>query len=203
MTDYDDYFPQVSEDDVIFNSKLEHLYNHEFGEGRFFQVVFSNQDETHIKLASRTLLKIVYIKEKDDIEGIEIIKAVSGKDKERVKFSKFNLQQLKCFLDFLNSIDLKGVSERRISLADEILDDETKKKIETLLSGDDGGEVISDLLSKGLITNQDLVNTGYRKLQLEEFRKLLNEDYLGEYKEKINVTTQCKLTKKKLDRVLA
>jgi len=186
MSNHDDYIPQVSEDDVIFNSKLEHLYNHEFGEGRFFQVVFSNQDETHIKLASRTLLKIVYIKEKDDIEGIEIIKAVSGKDKERVKFSKFNLQQLKCFLDFLNSIDLKGVSERRISLADEILDDETKRKIETLLSGDDGGKVISDLLSKGIITNQDLVNTGYRKLQLEEFRKLLNENYLNEYKQIIN-----------------
>jgi len=58
MSNHDDYIPQVSEDDVIFNSKLEHLYNHEFGEGRFFQVVFSNQDETHIKLASRTLLKI-------------------------------------------------------------------------------------------------------------------------------------------------
>jgi len=89
-------------------------------------------------------------------------------------------------LDFLNSIDLKGVSERRISLADEILDDETKRKIETLLSGDDGGKVISDLLSKGIITNQDLVNTGYRKLQLEEFRKLLNENYLNEYKQIIN-----------------
>ncbi len=182
MTDINNYLPTVTENDVIFNSKLEHLYNHEFGDGRFFQVVFSNQDETHIKLASRTLLKIVYIKEKDDIEGIEIIKAVSGSDKERVKFSKFNLQQLKCFLDFLNSIDLKGVSERRISLADDILDDDTKKKIETLLSGDDGGELVGDLLRKGLITNQDLVNTGYRKLQLEQFRKLLHENHLEEYK---------------------
>lgn len=185
MNNPENYFNSVTEDDVIFNSKLEHLYNHEFGDGRFFQVVFSNQEETHIKLASRTLLKIVYIREKDDIEGIEIIKAVSGSEKEKVKFSKFNLQQLKCFLDFLNSIDLKGVSERRISLADEILDDEAKKKIETLLSGDNGGEVVGDLLKRGIITSQDLVNTGYRKVQLEEFRKLLKENYISEYKNKI------------------
>ena len=185
MEDFDNNFPPVSEEDVIFNSKLEHLYNHEFGDGRFFQAVFSNENETHIKLASRTLLKVVYIKEKDDIEGLEIIKAVSGNDKERVKFSKFNLQQLRCFLDFINSIDLKGVSNRRISLADgelDILDDETKKKIITLLSGGDGGEIVRELLRKGLITNQDLVNTGYRKQQLEIFSRLLYKNYLPDYK---------------------
>jgi len=184
MSDQNDYYHDV-ENEVIFNSRLEHLYNHEFGDGRFFYVVFSNQEETHIRLASRTLLKVVYIKEKNDVEGIEIIKSVSGSDKERVKFSKFNLQQLRCFLDFLNSIDLKGVSERRIGLADEILDDATKRKIETLLSGEDGGEFVGDLLANGLISSQDLVNTGYRKLQLEEFRKLLYEDYLSAYKKKI------------------
>lgn len=86
MDDFDGYFPAVTEEEVIFNSKLEHLYNHEFGDGRFFQVVFSNEDETHIKLASRTLLKIVYIKEKNDIEGLEIIKSVSGKIKNGLNF---------------------------------------------------------------------------------------------------------------------
>jgi hypothetical protein len=91
MSDQNDYYHDV-ENEVIFNSRLEHLYNHEFGDGRFFYVVFSNQEETHIRLASRTLLKVVYIKEKNDVEGIEIIKSVSGSDKERVKFSKFNLQ---------------------------------------------------------------------------------------------------------------
>ncbi len=192
MDDFDDCFPAVTEEEVIFNLKLEHLYNHEFGDGRFFQVVFSNENETHIKLASRALLKIVYIKEKDDIEGLEIIKSVSGKNKERVKFSKFNLQQLRCFLDFINSIDLKGVSNRRISLADgslDILDNETKKKIATLLSSDDGGDIVRELLRDGLITNQDLVNTGYRKKQLDIFQKLLYEGYLPDYKIQIGKKT--------------
>jgi len=192
MDDFDGYTAPVTEDDVIFNSKLEHLYNHEFGDGRFFQVVFSDENETHIKLASRTLLKVVYIKEKDDIEGLEIIKTVSGKDKERVKFHKFNFQQLRCFLDFINSIDLKGVSNRRISLADgalDVLDKETKKKITTLLSSNDGGEIVSELLREGLITNQDLVNTGYRKQQLIIFKKLLHEGFLADYKSQIKKPT--------------
>lgn len=185
MAGLEDYPNQATEDDVIFNSKLEHLYNHDFGDGRFFQVVFSDARETHIKFAARTLIKIVYLGDKDDIEGIEIIKAITGKEKERVKLSKFNLQQLRTFLDFINTIDLKGVSDRRIGLADSTinkLDTETKRKLVTLLSGSEGGEVVRGLLQKGLITNQDLVNTGYRKQQLELFRRFLYEDALPEYK---------------------
>jgi len=175
----------VSEEDVILNSRLEHLYNHDFGSGRFFQVVFEDENEVHIKLAPKTLMKIIYIRDNDDIEGIEIVKIVSNTEKQKLAFSKFNFQQLKCFLEFINSLDLKSISERRITLADDsfdILDYETKKKITTLLSGNDGFDVIKDLLDDGLINNQDLVNTGYRKQQLEIFRKLLYEDYLQEYK---------------------
>ncbi|AXG74536.1 DUF4263 domain-containing protein [Flavobacterium arcticum] len=174
------------EDDVINNSKIEHLYNHDFGGGRFFQVVFSDNNETHIKLASKTLMKITYLKESDDIEGIEIVKAISGNEKERIKFSKFNLQQLTCFLDFIKNIDLKSISDRRITLADDSLnniDSKTKKQITTLLSGTEGLDVIKDSLDSGLITSQDLVNTGYRKQQLKIFEKLLNnKEYIVIYK---------------------
>lgn len=176
---------KITEDDVINNSKLEHLYNNDFGKGRFFQVVFSNKDETNIKLASKTLMKIIYFKEDDNIEGIEIIKVVEDIEKQKIKFSKFDLQQLKCFLEFINSLDLKSISNRRIVLAENsfnVLDKETKKKISTLLSGTEGTDIIKDLLDNGLITSQDLVNTGYRKQQLEIFRKLLDENYLQEYK---------------------
>lgn len=180
---------KATEDDVISNSKLEHLYNHDFGNGRFFQVVFSDKNETHIKLASRTLMKIVYLREKDNIEGIEIVKEVSGDEKQRIKFSKFDFQQLKSFLSFIDSIDLATINDRRIVLADnsfDVLDEETKKKIGTLLSGNDGGNLVKELLEDGIITNQDLVNTGYRKKQLEIFRRLLQEDtYLQEYKNEI------------------
>ena len=187
-----DFTPStLTDEDVILNSKLEHLYNHEFGDGRFFQVIFSDVNETHIKLAARTCLKVVYLKEKDDIEGFEIIKVVSNKEKERVKLSKFNLEQLTCFLEFIKELDFKDVTKRRISLADDelsVLDSETKAKITTLLSGEDGSDVVYELLDNGLITNQDLVNTGYRKYQLEIFDSLLNRNGLENYKIQIGKT---------------
>ncbi len=179
---------QPTEDDVIENSKLDHLYNHDFGGGRYFQVVFSDDKETHIQLAPRTLIKVIYVKEKDDIKGLEIVKYISSNEKQRIKFSDFNLQQLKMFLHFINSIDLKGISERRVRLPDDTLDDLddlTKRKLMTLLSGKEGSDVVKELLIEGLITNQDIVNTGFRKQQLETFRKLLYEDYLQKYKEDI------------------
>ena len=183
--------PPLTEEDVILNSKLEHLYNHEFKDGRFFQVIFSdeneneNENEIKIKLAARTCLKVVYLKDKDDIEGFEIIKVVSNKEKERVKLSKFNMEQLICFLELIKDLDFKGINKRRISLADDelsVLDADTKAKITTLLSGEDGSDVVYELLDKGLITNQDLVNTGYRKYQLELFESLLFRDGLANYK---------------------
>lgn len=182
--------PKPTDEEVIFHSKLEHLYNHEFGDARFFQVVFSDENEAQIKLAARTCLKVVYLKEKDDIEGLEIIKVVSGAAKERVKLSKFNLQQLNCFLEFINELDFKDINKRRISLADDelsVLDSETKSKITTLLTGEDGSDIVYELLNKGLITNQDLVNTGYRKHQLELFRSLLYQGGLQDYKEEIGL----------------
>ena len=177
--------PQPTEDDIISNSHLEQLYNHQFEQGRFFQVVFADEDECKIKVASRTMMKVVYIKEKDDIEAIELIKLINGKEKQRVKFSKFNIAQLKMFLDLIAKIDLKGVSERKIALAEnttDLIDEATRQKVATLLSGQDAGEFLQDLLDKGVVTGQDIVNTGYRKQQLEVFRKLLYEEYLNTYK---------------------
>jgi len=180
--------PAPTEEDIILNSKLEHLYNNDFGDGRFFKVIFSDENETQIQLAARTSLRVVYLKEKDDIEGFEIIKLVSGQEKQKVTLSKFNMEQLACFLAFIKDLDFKAVSKRRISLADDelsILDADTKSKIATLLSGEDGSDVVYELLDNGLITNQDLVNTGYRKLQLELFDSLLNKNGLDHYKTEI------------------
>ncbi|WP_077343684.1 Shedu immune nuclease family protein [Pseudocolwellia agarivorans] len=179
------YDLKPSEEDVIRNSRLETLYNHKFDKGRFFQVVFEDENEVHVKIAPRTMMKVVYIKDNDDIEGIKLCKVVSGEEKQSIEFTKFNLEQLKTFLLFIQELDLKGIAERRIKLADDsldILDSETKKKITTLLSGSDGGDLVRGLLSDGMITTQDLVNTGYRKSQLNIFNNLLNHNYLPQYK---------------------
>lgn len=177
---------KTSEEEVIWGSIPDRLYSHEFEKGRFFQVVHEDEKGFEIKLAPRTMLKAVYLNDKDDIEGIEIIKSVSGNDTERVKLSKFNFVQLKSFLAFISEIDLKGITERRLKIFDEQeLDIDTVKSIKTLLSKDGGSDIVESLINEGIITSKDIVNTSFRKKGLQIFKKLISEkgywkDYANE-----------------------
>ena len=165
-----------TEEDIIWGSIADRLYSHEFEKGRFFQVVHEDEAGFEIKLAPRTMLKAVYLKEKDDIEGIEIIKAVSGIDIERVKLSKFNFAQLKSFLAFILEIDLKGITERRLKiLDDQELDEDSIRSVKTLLAKSGGAEIVETLINEGIITAKDIVNTAFRKRGLEIFKKLISE----------------------------
>jgi hypothetical protein len=86
----------------------------------------------------------------------------------------------------LAELNLADINERRIALADDSLlgiDEETKKKIKTLLLRKDGEKIIEELIESGIITSTDIVNIGYRKKQLEIFEKLLNDPaYLEVYR---------------------
>ena len=183
---------QPTEDEVIQKSKTDVLYTTDFKDGKYFQVVFEDKKGFGVQIAPRTMFKVLYIKNKDDLTSFEIIKYTKKsdkaefEDKQKVTLSKFNFSQLIAFLKLVSELDLKGITEGKISLAsDELgeLDDDTKKKIKTLLSKEDGADLIQELLNNGNITSKDIINTGYRKEQLEIFRKLLEEDnYLEEYK---------------------
>jgi hypothetical protein len=182
----------TSEEEIISNHKPNHLYSHDFGAGRFFQVVHEDENESTIKLATKTMLKIVYLKKQDDIEGFEIIKLIPGKEAERVKLSKFNFAQLKVFLSFISEIDLKGITERRLKIFNdaEELDDESIKKIKTLLAKEGGQKIIESLIQEGIITSHDIVNTGFRKRGVEIFRKLLSiEGFWKEYASENKIST--------------
>lgn len=176
-------FNNPTEDEIIRNHKPNMLYNHEFGEGRFFQVVHQDEDGFEIKLAALTMLKAIYLKEQNDIEGIEIIKLIRNKETQRVKLNKFNFLQLKAFLSFISEIDLKGITEKRLKLYDDQeLDDSTIKTLKTLLAKKGGSEIIETLISDGIITSKDIVNTSYRKRGLQIFKNLIdNVDYWQSY----------------------
>jgi len=168
-------FEKVTEEDVVLNSKPNTLYWHEFEKGRFFQVVHQDEDGFAIKLAPTTMFKAVYIKDQDDIEGIEIIKVVGAIEKQKVSFSKFNFAQLKAFLSFISQIDLKGISEKRLKIVGgQELDEPTIKTLKTLLSKPGGGEIIETLIDEGIISSKDLVNTSFRKRGLQIFRNLIS-----------------------------
>lgn len=176
---------QLSEEEIILNSKAHMLYSHDFEKGRFFQVVYDEPTGFEVKLAAKTMLKVVYLKEKDDIEGFEIIKVVSGQPKQSLTLSKFNLQQVHAFLTFISKLDLKAISERRLRLADDDeLDPQTIKRVKTILSKEGGDRIIKALIDEGILTHTDLVNTAYRKHQLDIFHQMLQSpDYWEVYAE--------------------
>ena len=184
-------FNKISEEEIIRGCKPNMLYWHEFDAGRFFQVVHQDELGFEIKLAPKTMLKAIYVKEQDDIEGIEIIKLISDKETQKVKLNKFNFAQLKAFLSFISQIDLKGITEKRLKLFDEQeLDEATIKTLKTLLSKQGGAEIIETLLNEGIITSRDIVNTSFRKRGLTIFKNLINTpDYWKSYATDNNINS--------------
>lgn len=162
-----------SEEEIIRTSIPNRLYSHEFEAGRFFQVVHEDEDGATIRFAPRTMLKVIYIKDQEDIEGFEIIKLVNEVEKERVKLSKFNFAQLKEFLRFISEIDLKGITARRLKiLDDQELDADSIRSVKTLLSKEGGADLVETLINEGIISSKDIVNTSFRKRGLQIFKKL-------------------------------
>lgn len=182
---------QSSEEEIIANYKPNRLYWHEFEAGRFFQVVHEDENGAYIKFAPRTMLKVVYIKDQDDIEGFEIIKVVHNKETERIKLSKFNFAQLKAFLSFINEIDLKGITEKRLKIIDDQdLDPDTIRTVKTLLSKNGGAELVETLINEGIISSKDIVNTSFRKRGLQIFKDLKNDpEYWKKYAAENSIST--------------
>lgn len=174
-----------SEEDIIRGSIPNRLYWHEFEKGRFFQVVHQDETGFDVKLAPRTMLKAIYIKEHDNIEGIEIIKVISNVETQKVLLSKFNFSQLKAFLAFISEIDLKGVTEKRLKIFDDQeLDIDSVKSVKTLLSKNGGAELVEALIIEGIISSKDIVNTSFRKRGLQIFRDLKDKaEYWKTYAE--------------------
>ena len=184
--------PGPSEDEIINNSIPNHLYSHDFGKGKYFSVVHEDKEGATLQVSAKIQLKIVYIRNKDDISGFEITKLRQfnkkegyNETKEKINLSNANLGEIMAFAKFISGVDLKGISERRIKLGKESfdeLDENTKKKLKTLLATKDGQELILALLNEGAITSLDIVNVGYRKGQLQVFKKLLEfKEYWKEY----------------------
>lgn len=180
-----------TEEDIIMGSFPNRLYSHEFEKGRFFQIVHEDIDGFEVKLAPRTMLKAVYIRDKEDIEGIEIIKIVNGQDTQCVKLSKFNFAQLRAFLSFINEIDLKGITENRLKiLDDQELDADSIRSVKTLLSKKGGDEIVEALINEGIITSKDIVNTSFRKRGLQIFEQLISDkDYWRIYATENGIST--------------
>ncbi|MEK7089774.1 MAG: Shedu immune nuclease family protein [Patescibacteria group bacterium] len=197
---------QPTEGEIVLNSHAETLYSHDFknGAGKFINIITTDErgtpSEMELELTPRLRISLVFIKAKNDISEISLKKFRFHKTRgwieektEGIKLSNMTFKKLIGFLQFLSTIDPSLINERRIALADagvHNIDQETVKKIRTLLTRNDGPKIIEELLNSGLITSADIVNVGYRKKQLEIFEKLLNDDaYFEIYRAENKINT--------------
>lgn len=190
--------PEPTEEEIAANSKTDALYVSDFGSGKGRYLNFYTKGSDEYQISPRVKLKVTvgFIKEKKDINRvvIEKFKLAGGeweKTAEKLILSSFTFEKVMSFILFLKGLDLTSISERRIELFDDSfikLDEETKKKIITLLSTEEGEKLLKELVKSGMITSSDITNIGYRKSQLEVFYNLLNDtEYLGKFQEKENL----------------
>lgn len=187
---------EKSEEKIVDNYFTDTLYSsREFkgGLGKFFTIVSQDENdapsvidvEHSYPIRNKIKTTLTFIKKENKITAISFKRFKYYKKEhwveqpeEQIAFSYSLFKKIIGYLQLLSELNLSDISERRIALADDTLpniDDETKKKIKTLLLRKDGQKIIEELINSGIITSTDIVNIGYRKKQLEIFDKLLNQ----------------------------
>ena len=178
-----------NQEEIIFNSKLDTIYQHEFEGGKFFSIIseeiIENGSTYLIKLASRTQIKIIFSKNSSEARTLEIAKFVGGKEKETLRLNKICTNQLKAFLSFLIDMDVSSFNEKQTTLSSNNDNAEIFKNFMKIMENGEGEDILKQILASDNITSHDIVSTGYRKSQLEIFRMLLDEDYMSEYKREV------------------
>ena len=165
--------------EIINNSKVETLYtNKDTGGNKYLNIVYY-QDEEAVQFSPKVLFQVVYNQKKEDLTTLKIYQYnYHSREVKHIIFSSFSFGQLKAFLRFLDDIDIDidSLNERKISLYNENSNQEIVAKIKDLLSRSDGEEILKQILSDESLVSSDIVNIGYRKKGLEQFRENLKNN---------------------------
>jgi hypothetical protein len=177
---------------LIENTPDNVLTKGDFKQGKYFGIQFNDDGDVEWQVSPKIKISFTYINEKEDISYFKINKymqtKVGWKEVGEIQLSKFGMVKIRALLNFLRKLDLKGIYEKRIELAEGSVqfDPKVEKKIQTYLATPSGKDLLEELVNSGLKTgaiSRDLVNTGYRRQQLEIFRQLLKvEDYVSQYR---------------------
>jgi hypothetical protein len=181
-----------SSEEIISKSLPNTLYQHRLNQGNFFRIVHediqADSTEHIIQLAAKTEIKVFHSHKSTEVRKLEITKIVNGKEKDKVSLSISCLDQFRAFLNFINEIDVNNYPEKKskhpflLGFSSNI---ERLDAIKGILNVENSEELLKVILANENITSHDIVSTGYRKSQLEIFRKLLDEDYIAAYKTNI------------------
>ncbi|MFA7193787.1 MAG: Shedu immune nuclease family protein [Candidatus Paceibacterota bacterium] len=199
--------PASSEATIVDNHRLDHLYTNAFrdGSGKYFTVVsvddagVPNVVDAESPYPTRNKIKtrLTFIKSEDggSIKEIELKRFKFYKkdgyleQEEGINFSFSYFVGLIGFLQSLSKLNLNDVTERRIPLHNgPDLDEETRKQFYTIVSTNDGQELIREVVKSGQISGIDIVNIAYRKKQLELFERMLSDpDTVVSYRKDNNI----------------
>jgi hypothetical protein len=192
---------------AIGNFWTDTIYPREFkdGSGKFLNIVTEENGDTSVEYyppfpsRNRIKLTVTFVRASGDIKEVTLkkFKQLTAKGISRweeqywgpespMSFTHFTFEKLLAFLKLITELDLANLNQRRVALRDggsDGFDPETRSKMETLLRLPDGVAMVDALLRNGSITSHDLVNVGFRKNQLEVFRRHLRETgFLATYR---------------------
>lgn len=177
--------------DYILKLKENKLHCNDVGykeDCKYMQSV-SDTNPCEIKISPRIFLEVIYSKKNDDLERFDIVKIYRTKDKDKktkISFSKFNLEHLGKFFEFLKSENLIEITANKLDLSYDDLNKNrhpTKSECEDFLQTKEGKKIVEEFIKNNL-TDKDIITIGYRKKQLEIFKNLLEqENYWQQYRD--------------------
>ncbi|MEZ2775020.1 Shedu immune nuclease family protein [Acinetobacter pseudolwoffii] len=184
---------KTTDEEYVHSSDLFTLYQANLTNqtGKLLSIIFpeKNSEDLMFQISPRIRLKLAYCK--NDVKGLTLTTYNNGLKKGEILLSSFTLSHIIEFLEILKALNIAELSQRKISLKLDS-DNNPKTSITNLITksliSTDQAELIQNFLEEGLISDRDLVNTGYRKLALQKFEKLLNDkEYIQIYKRDNNL----------------
>lgn len=185
----------ADETTFVGGCKTDHLYPRDFknGDGRFFNYVVEEDGSTTVEYSppfpskNRIKLTLTFIHGSNEITAVTLKRFKHYKrdgwvedrfmSDEPFQLSHFSFEKLASLLQLLKDLDLASLTKPRIPIVEggiSGIDPDFAKKLKSLLIQPDGQKIVEELVSSGLITSHDIVNIGYRKAQLEQFRRMLD-----------------------------
>jgi len=179
-----DYVSNANIDKIFVGSEFK-LNSNEKGK-YIWKVEDVSEENVTITNGNKLKIQLSYNLNQDEVYGISLKKFENSKEVEKISISNINLAHIQEFLDYIKKIDLKAFSTNRVYVnGNNPNSRDIINQIKTLL--DSGGKInlVKTLLKEEGLTNEDIVNTGFRKRSLEVFKRLLQENYIPEYKKDI------------------
>lgn len=190
-----EYLMMTSEETTFVGGcKADHLYPRDFknGAGRFFNYVVEDNATTveyspPFPSKNRIKLTLTFIRGSNEITAVTLKRFKYYKkdgwvedrfmSNEPFQLSHFSFEKLAALLQLLADLDLASLNQPRIPLVEGSIsgiDPAFAKKVKSLLIQPDGVRIVEELVRSGLITSHDIVNIGFRKTQLEQFRRMID-----------------------------